>query len=238
MKYNIVSINDDRLDYKNNIRARVGLEEIHIPAVDALKVNLDKELEKRNLKVLDPPGFAIGEIGVWLSMFDCWKWCAEHEDLVVFEDDCRVAEDFNGRLERLIGDAPEDWDYISLWPPDNQRSVYEWNVAYDAYGKEYYMSAGFPDIKSQFYIGSPILAKIYQGYSCVATLYSKAGAQKLVDRALEENLYMPVDTWLHALAHRGYLNGFSPRPNACAIVTYDWPKTQVHETIRFTERNK
>jgi len=232
VKYNIITISDEREGYKTHIRKVVKIPEVVIPATDARKVNLVDELDKRGLPHPTPGLYSIGEIGIWLSVFDCWQWAADNNEvLVTFEDDAIPRPYFDDALESYLEEIPADWDFLCLWVPPNQRRDYLYDVTFDEHGN--------PDIKgyltkSLFDFGGLDLARAYNGYGNGATAFSPKGAQHFIDRARESGLYSPVDCFLYIEAHTGRCNGYSPKPIHAHAVGYDWATTTVHTTERFT----
>lgn len=234
MKYTIISLNDDRLKYKTHIRDTVkGCDEIFIPATNGREVNLDDELAKRGLHIPHRGIFSVGEVGIWLSVWDCWQWCVNNkENLIVFEDDAIPRHYFDEAVHKFLLDIPDGWDYLCLWVPDNQKQDYWYNVTYD--------DEGLPTIngtrnKSLFDFGGDYLAKAYNGYGNVATMFSPRGAEHLMNIARQAGLYTPVDCFLYQEAHAGRCEGYSPQPAHATVVDYDWPETTVHTTERYHE---
>jgi GR25 family glycosyltransferase involved in LPS biosynthesis len=228
VKYNIVTINDDRIYSKVIIRKRLkGIDEVVIPATEGRKVDLAKELEARGLRIPDGQLYSYGEIGIWLSMFDCWKWCADNdEDLIVFEDDAMPVRDFVTKLNVLRSELPPTWDFSALWVPPNQLIDYQYMVSYDEMGSPS-IAGILPEQLSLFDYGAQHVAQVYNGYGNVAMLYSPKGARALMKRAQEAKLYSPVDCFQYQEAHAGRLEGFAPKPKHADLVRYDWPETQV-----------
>lgn len=233
MKYNIISINDTRYLYKKHIRETVGFEEVLIPSVDARAVNLEYELKRRDLFISRPEIFSIGEVGIWLSMFDCWQWAVYNDEaLITFEDDAEPRPFFDEAVERFSEELPADYDFLSLWVPDNQRKDYYYDVVFDDEGE--------PDIRglrkdSLFDIGAFYIARAYNGYGNVATLFSPKGAQFFIDRTREVGLRTPVDCFLYQESHTERCKGYAPKPIHATAVDYSWPETTVHTTERFNE---
>lgn len=235
MKYNIITIGDQRSLYKRKIRATVDFPEVVIPAVDATKVNLIEELEKRSLTLPLPGAFSIGEVGVWLSVFDCWQWSVDNnEELIVFEDDAIVHPHFNTELRGMMTELPEDYDFFTLWVPDNQLQDYMYNVSYDDSGIPTHRGNLLPG-NSYYDFGAEWITRVYNGYGNVAQLFSPKGAQWFINRTQETGLYSPVDCYLYQEAHAGRCFGYAPKPDFANIVGYDWPETTVHTTPRFPE---
>jgi GR25 family glycosyltransferase involved in LPS biosynthesis len=233
VKYNIISINDDRAVYKQRIRQRVNLEEVHIPATDGREVDLAFELDKRDLRTNTHP-FTRGELGVWLSTFDCWQWAYDNdEELLVFEDDAIPNMRFNEFLGLFHKELPPNYDLMSLWVPENQLIDFQYDAVYDEDG---YMTRQGPNRHNALSIyncGKIRIARVYQGYGNVAVLYDAKGAGILIDHAQTHGINQPVDCWVWARAHTGIVEGYAPKPHWAKAVGYDWSaQTTVHNTER------
>jgi GR25 family glycosyltransferase involved in LPS biosynthesis len=237
-KYNIISIGDPRREkYRRRIRAEINLDEVHVPAINGSKVDIDEELERRGLKINQPAKFTKGEMGIWLSVFDCWAYARDNNiHLVVFEDDAIITGEFNNMFHNWAITVPEDYDFLSLWVPDNQRQDYYYNVQYDEHGVPQTMGPNLREEKSLYNYGNPQLAKVYQGYGTVATLYSPHGAAKLIHSAQNIGIYSPIDCYICQEAHVGRANGYAPKPMFATAVSYDWKaETTVHKTEIYTD---
>jgi GR25 family glycosyltransferase involved in LPS biosynthesis len=234
VKYNIISLNDERLAYKENIRANTEFEEMHHPAVDGRVVDLPTEYSKRGLF---PTGWTpkLGEAGVWLSNFDRWEYAATlDEPFVVFEDDAIIGPDFDTNVSVLLEYLPDDWDFCALWVPENQRLDYFYDVEFNEIGDPVHRGPNLSNQRSVFRYGNAnVVALVYQGYGMVSLMYSPVGAAKLVDLARETGVSTPVDCWIYQQAHLGRLNGYAPHPYAPKIVDYDW-RAETH--IQNTEK--
>ena len=233
MKYNIVSIDDSRKEYKETIRARVKLKEVPIPAVDGKAVDLQAELDKREL-FLEGYHPTRGELGVWLSTFDCWQWARDNdEELVVFEDDAIPTAQFNQFLEEFRSELPVNWGFLTLWVPENQYYDYLYDLEYDSTGGWQKVGNDRTGFTSIFNYGAIRLSKVYQGYGNVATLYSPMGASRLINHARTNGISNPIDCWIMDRAHTGVIDGYSPKPHWAKAVRYDWAaETTVHNTER------
>lgn len=233
-KYNIISINDWRSDYKRTIRKRVGLEEVSVPSVDAYAVDLSVELEKRRLRINTPGMFSAGEVGIWLSTFDCWQWAYDNDDdLLVFEDDAIPHPLFAEKWPELASELPPNYDFMAVWVPPNQYLDYVYDVVYDEEGNPTHVGPHRNSITSMYNFGAMRLAKVYQGYGNVAMLYSPQGAGRMIELARQRGMHSPIDCWIFAEAHAGRLDGYAPKPNRAKIVTYDWKaQTTVHREDR------
>jgi GR25 family glycosyltransferase involved in LPS biosynthesis len=235
MKYTIISINDDRAKYKERIRQRVGLEEVSIPATDAGKVDIDEELSKRGLRYTRAGETLMrGEIGVWLSTYDCWKWVSENnEELIVFEDDAIPSQEFDNYLGMFYSELPTNYDFLCLWVPKDQYPDYRYDVTFDSDGKWRKIGKDRSPFLSNYNYGAMRLAKVYNGYGNVAQLYSPRGGSFFSDRARTTGLTEPVDCYVYTEARTGRCAGYAPKPNWAKAVGYDWKaKTTVHNTER------
>jgi hypothetical protein len=229
LKYTIISLNDDRKFYKDLIRERVKYEEVEMAAVDGRRIELLPEVRKRGLDVVGWGNAKLGEIGVWLSNFDRWELAAGmDEPLIVFEDDAMPSPAFNIYMEELMQDVPDDWDFVSLWIPDNQKRDFYYDIDFDEQGRHIWTTRPWrTDENSVYRLGdSRRVAVAYQGYGMVSLMYSPQGAAKLVDLARETGLTGPVDCWIFEQVHRGKVRGYACHPQFSHVVRYDnWEGT-------------
>lgn len=236
MKYNIISINDDRAEYKERIRHRVRMDEVSIPATDGREVDLFTELEKRDLRYLMEYGVLTkGELGIWLSTFDCWQWAVDNqEELVTFEDDAIPTQNFNHVLNLFHNELPADYDIMSLWVPQNQLIDFQYDAVFDEDGIPTNVGPNRHSALSIYNCGKIRIARVYQGYGNVALLYSPQGAERLIDHVQTHGIKGPVDCWIFQRAHTGIVTGYAPKPHwANKAVGYDWAaETTVHNTER------
>lgn len=234
MKFTIITLNDDRKEYKEVIRDRVPYEEVELPAVDGREVDLMAEIQERGLHKFAWGNAKQGELGVWLSNFDRWATVANmDEPLIVFEDDAIPGPHFGPALEDLMLELPDDWDFVALWVPENQRQDYLYDNTYDEYGHPRFHGWLPPEDSVYRIPGALCAAHVYQGYGMVALMYSPEGGQKLVNQARHRGIDNPVDCWVYEEAHKGHLKGFAPRPDFADLVNYDW-KAESH--VQLTER--
>lgn len=232
MRYTIISLNDERSRYKDAIRSNLSLSELDLPAVDGKEVDIDIELNVRGLHSLWHNA-KVGEVGVWLSNFDRWLIASKMtEPLIVFEDDAIVGGNFMSDIELLTSELPEDWDFVSLWVPENQRIDYGYDLHYNEIGDP--VITGYRTLEDSLFRVSEHVARVYQGYGMVALMYSPSGASKLVNLARSYGAYTPVDCFIYQQAHMGNLNGYAPPPWFAEIVKYDWlAETHVQKTERY-----
>lgn len=238
--YTIISIGDTRADNKEKIRNTIN----SIPEVT--DVEFCKAADLRQLKRfkdrfpnLNPDENiwmpTLGEYGIWMSQASCWQYAIDNNiNLIALEDDALVQDNFDRVLEQYLSETPEGWDFISLCVPGNQLGDISYRVVYDDNGvPKTRVRAGETPYKFRF--GSRIMARAYQGYCCVATLYSPKGAARLLEIANEKGVYTPVDCFLFLEAHgKNQVQAYAPTPDAERIVDIDWATpTTIHNTDRY-----
>lgn len=240
MKYTIISIGDTRAENKSNIRNTIK----SIPEATDVefcfasdKNELGKFMERfpylRPHENIWMP--TLGEYGIWLSQASCWQYAIDNDiNLIALEDDALVQDNFDRVLQEYLDETPEDWDFISLCVPGNQLADISYRVVYDEDGvpKTRWRAGEKP---YQFRFGSRIMSRAYQGYCCVATLYSPKGAGRLLEIANQKGVYTPVDCFLFLEAHgKNDVKGYAPTPDAERIVDIDWATpTTIHHTERY-----
>lgn len=229
MKFNIITINNKRAEYKKVIRANAGCDEALIHSVNGQEVDLNRLIKAYGLKLTDWTP-STGEAGIWLSNYLRWYRVSQmNEPLIVFEDDAIINEHFSEHVTTLVSQLPDKWDFVALWVPDNQRIDYRYNLSYNEHGDPVIYGMRPDGLPSFFDFGSDDLAKVYQGYGMVAMLYSPAGGKKLMKLTKKYGLRNPVDCFIFQEAHKGALNGFAPKPDK-VFVDYEWAETQIHNT--------
>jgi GR25 family glycosyltransferase involved in LPS biosynthesis len=240
LKYTIISVGDTRAANKARIRDTIKSvpEVTDIEFCNAVDYNsLSKAMDRfPNIK---PNGWGpqLGELGIWLSQASCWQYAVDNNTpLIALEDDALVQDNFDRVLPEYLSETPDDWDFISLCVPGNQLGDISYKVVYDDTGApKTSWRAG--DKPYQFRFGSRIMARAYQGYCCVATLYSPKGAARLLEIANEKGVYTPVDCFLFLEAHgKNQVKAYAPTPDAERIVDIDWEvPTTIHHTARYGE---
>lgn len=234
MKFTIISIDERRAPYKEVIRKFAGMEEVHMKAVDGRQEDVKEQMMSRGLWVNNWSP-SRGEAGVWMSNYDRWLYTSTlDEPLVVFEDDAIIRGDFKDRVDAVLSVLPEDWDYCTLWVPENQKIDYYYDVIFNSVGDPMPVGPNRNNETSLFrYNNSDIVSLVYQGYGMVSLMYSPKGGQKLASLAQRTGIYTPVDCWIYQQAHMGRLRGFAPHPQNAEIVQYDWlAETTVHNSER------
>ena len=235
--YTIISVDESRRELKEKIRENMIYPEISsIKFVDGRSPGaIEAEVERYNCTV--GSGFFYGELGVWFSQLNCWQWLAGsgYDALLVLEDDAVLNANFPLLMEKILVDLPEDFDFVSLSVPQNQMMDYY-------YDRRFLSDGGWELIShnrkrfthSVHYIGSNVISTAYQGYACVATMYSRAGATKLIDIFKKKGIYTPVDCFLFLERNQGNLNGYAPTPNFPSPVGYLEKGTIARSTVMYS----
>lgn len=235
--YNIISINEDRADNKVLLHEAVkelGAIEHHIAGVNGRSVKQLAAGWKRHPEVKKTCRLRLGEIGIWLSTLDNWKWLSESDfdAMILLEDDAIASDNFKQIWDIYQRDLPDDFDFLTLWVPENQRNDYYANFAFDWGGTPSIVPGERNrDGSDAFRIDGSRLARVYQGYGCVGMLYSRKGAAKLYACARGEGTFSTSDCAVFINAHRGLIKGFAPRPDTPMLFEYNWKsETNIHNT--------
>lgn len=123
-----------------------------------------------------------GEIGCYLSHRECWRRIATSDAPygVVLEDDINITGDVKKAIE-LIQSVEFDWDLVKLAP-------------YNRKTRKVVLSHKL-DQEFELVVHNKPMS------GCAATIYSKQGAQRLLDAT--EQFYRPVDTDIQHFWEKG-----------------------------------
>lgn len=238
MKYVIISIDDSRQHKKDAIRKAMHK---HEEVKDIRYVNgidkLDMLMAKRDYPKVELTGqwpLSRGELGIWYSQLNCWKYAAANGDLIIFEDDAIVTPKFDELMEGPIREElPKDHDFFALFVPDNQLQDYYYNTIYDENGSaSMFKAAGQMGYKYEI-DGNDYVTRAYQGYSCVANMVSQKGARKMLDIVDRLGIYTTVDCFMFMEAHRGSLDAYAHSPEEQRPVVYDWNAPSIIHSSEF-----
>ena len=94
------------------------------PGVDGTNLDLDA-LVRQGVLSSSAASWPRGQIGCALSHLEAWRACqSSGENLLVFEDDVLLGMNWCLRLQGLLRQLPEGWDFLLLgW---NQDSCLQW----------------------------------------------------------------------------------------------------------------
>jgi GR25 family glycosyltransferase involved in LPS biosynthesis len=237
IRYAVMHIDDSRLTKRTAIRNKLLFyDEADIEFINGADPEQVKAMRKKYPNCTGREWIPkVGEVGVWYSQMQCWDWAVKNnKHLMVFEDDAMLDPKFEELWHKMLQELPADYDFLSIFVPDNQENDYLYIRFYDEGGYATAESTVSADW-SGYNFGAENLAKVYQGYSCVAAMYSPKGAAKLLALADEYGMWTPVDCFIFLHAHAGRLEGYAPKPSSWfpRAVHIDW---EAPSTIRYGER--
>lgn len=223
--YTIMTVDDSRKDLKDKLRENMSIPEItDIKYIDGRIPGVTDDYIKKHSLTVHGGGFHYGELGVWFSQMESWRHIAntDYEGVIVLEDDAVVLQpQFDNVMPIVMEYLPNDYDFISLLIPQDQRQDYFYDRLFDHRGNWVLHSHVHRNhFTSDHYIGNPYVATAYQGYSCVATMYSPKGAEKLLRLVDKEGIWTPVDCFIFCENFMGELEGFAMMPDAPVIFEY------------------
>jgi GR25 family glycosyltransferase involved in LPS biosynthesis len=225
VKYIILSIDDSRAEKKAAIRNVLsGLEEVKIEACNGrVSESVERYQSWYNIARAEwvPKQ---GELGVWLSNVHAWSVISQNsEPIVMFEDDAILRDNFVEQLEEYISELPDDWDMFCAFVPENQYGDFHWAYSFDENGISDGNPLGYYDGgEDSLLIDSDKVCRAYQGYSCVALVYTPAGAAKLLERAQIRGMTTPVDCFIFEQYRAGHINAYAFKPGQPRLVDIDW----------------
>ena len=218
LAYIIITVDDSRKELKDALREKLSIPEItDVEFIDGRVPGANVEYIKKNNLIVHGGGFHNGDLGVWFSQMNCWKKIAEtdYDGVIVLEDDAFVNQpSFDNAMPLVMKYLPDDYDFLALSVPADQKQDYFYDRVFDQWGNWKLASHMNRKIMtSQHYIGNPYVSTAYQGYSCVATMYSPKGARKLLDLVSTLGIYTPVDCFIFLEHFKKNLNGYAMAPN-------------------------
>ncbi len=100
----------DRLKLISEQCKRESLKFERLKAVNGRNLDID------NMDIVENKKMDKGAIGCSLSHINLWKKAKANRDkmFIVLEDDCILKSNFKGKLNKLLNEAPKDWDIIYL----------------------------------------------------------------------------------------------------------------------------
>ena len=198
MKYSIMHVNDRAKEkMENNKKILLDLE--YVEDIEYFNGNVGNAWDVLNhmridcgaWKPYDGREFPAlpGEYGVWLSTIRVWQYIIDNkiDMFLLLEDDISLQQDFIKSLNDCINDLPSDFDFLSLYYFDDQNQ--------DNDSTE---------------IQSTSIKKSHLQYSAgQATLYSLAGAKKLMKLIKRKGLEYTSDCFIFKQSQLGLVQGYS-----------------------------
>ena len=166
--------------------------------------------DNTDLKVLDNieyEGWLPGAIGIWGS----WKNAfgeflkTSSKAIILIEDDLWITEEFvASNILKAYSELPSDWDYLTLFTPEPQRS----------------------DFAPKHDLGYEFICLPYHTWSNAAVIFSKSGAAKLL-KHMSDGISQNSDLHLYINGENN-LKGFALKPlvmrDKISVYT-DWKST-------------
>lgn len=203
MNYTVITLGDpSRKHYVDKIDKTLAKpwSRFHVMAVNGNEqTELDYYLEAWGVDV-NFPSAQKGHLGIWCSVMVCLKMLLDSgiDRIVTFEDDALLNNDFVWEWEVRSKSIPADVDFFSLFLPRDQDKVYYGDV--------------------ERYRVNDHVCKAYQRYGGVSMMYTKKGAQKIMDLLKQEGITGQYDDSLYMWAKAGLLNGYTSPPNLSDLV--------------------
>jgi len=195
--YTITSVDDSREGTKRSLRERMAFLP-EIAAIEFVDGRNAAQLDS-NLRGYEADGRLYdGELGVWFSQLNCRRYLAQSglDALLVFEGEAEAVADIEEGLGGFLVAVPSGWDFLALHVAADQKQDYFYDRKFRADGSWYLASRATHSIESSpHHFGSAILVAAYPGYSAVAMLCSRAGAQKLL-KLVGPKIGEPVDVFV------------------------------------------
>lgn len=208
--YTIVHIDDRALNNINDIKNKLANNFTYVDTInfiDARTIQLEKHLLEKNLKLHWRPTHnptlteyrkepLIGEIGLFLSLIEILEYIVNNdiEEMIVFEDDSVLTSDFLETLSSCYKDLPDDYDFLSdmsyIPIPMNFNSIIDYDLNFLCNSN--FICKSSPQVSSTGFM-----------------LYSKKGAQKILDLFRTDGFTSPIDLFIYNYSRDGYLNSYT-----------------------------
>ena len=112
IKTYVINLDESR-DRLKLISDECKREELNFERFSAIN---GRKLDIKNMDIVENKKMDKGAIGCSLSHINLWKKAKKNGDkmFIVLEDDCILKSNFKGKLNKLIEEAPKNWDIIYL----------------------------------------------------------------------------------------------------------------------------
>lgn len=154
-----------------------------------------------------------GIIGIVASNYLAYKRFLETDKdvMFLFEDDALVSANFAQIAEQYIRELPEDWEFFTLFVPDDCIQWFSYPRANQPWVKS---NDGGP---TTYDLGKPNVVRSYQDWSCAGYAVSRRGAEAAVEDLEANGISDPIDWYIFNLRHLGgqkYFNTYSIHPTS------------------------
>lgn len=209
--YHVISISNDRSAEIEKIRQILGDNRVEVESVNGKvsKQVADFYKERPQLKHIENPPLAKGEVGCYLSHYAAWEYAAQNNlnGFLIFEDDAELNDSFIPMYNRALALLPENYDVFSMYVDRDQHGRFDNAQRVDG-----------------------VIAKGYQDWSLIGYFVSSAGAKKLLDITNTNGLNQPADWALFRNGHAGNLNVYTWDPATKLPMAIN--RNSIQQTIR------
>ena len=209
MKYSIMHI-DDRA--KNNISKNkeilknfeyVDIEYFNGKDIDGRPILQNLGILLDNWSPYDGRTFSPlpGEYGVWISTIYFFDYMIKNkiDQMILFEDDIVLSENFVDDFYKIANDLPDDFDFLSLSYPVGQNELDD-----------------STKINSEY-----IHRSINQYANAQGILYTLSGAKKVIKLLKRKGLEYTSDCFIFRQSRLKLINGFSLIPEKIKLIYSD-----------------
>lgn len=130
-----------------------------------------------------------GELGIWVSTINVLQHIVDNkiDKMLVLEDDIILKDDFVEKMSECLKELPKTFDFLSLYYFKDQNEVTDSTD-----------------------IGLSSIHKSYNQYSAAqATLYSFAGAKKILKLVKRKGIEYTTDCFIFKQSQLGLIEGYS-----------------------------
>lgn len=117
-------------------------------------------------------GWRWGELGIWSSNFLAWKnfLRSDYDHCILVEDDIMTSVEFFDILESQLESLPQNWDAYHAFVPADQYNKYSHSLEI-----------------------TDTISRVYQDWSMLCYVVSRAGAEKLLNLMYYSDIQLPLD---------------------------------------------
>jgi GR25 family glycosyltransferase involved in LPS biosynthesis len=202
INYTVLKINDRAIDTLKDLHSKLNnVATYHeIKSIDYNLVNIKEFFKKRNISInwlgdlfgLSPTT-TDSELAVTASHIFAMEYLLENnlDELIVFEDDVILSDNFVNLIFQCFNDVPKDYDFLAdctLLPNYEEFSTEEHSIKIDS---EFICKANLQNSHTGF------------------MMYSKKGAKKILDIYKKKGIICAIDTFLFWLNRRKDLNAYT-----------------------------
>ena len=215
INYTIIKIDNRAEEGIKNLQSKLTnnfLYHDNLEFVDYRKTDVNNFFQERNINISWVgtlfgllPTYTSSELAITASHLVALEYLvnSDLDELIVFEDDVVLDNQFANILASCLQDLSKDYDFLS-------------DQTLDCHIQE------TATVEKSNLVGSNYICRSYLQNSHLGfMLYSKAGAKKILDLYRKHGLIGPIDTFLFWLSRNNDLNGFSTFHSSRLLITKD-----------------